>query len=110
MIRHPLLLSLLALLCAGSHPLPAQDSKPQAPDPQQQPLGHHAIEVPIQNGRVSLLTLSRRLLDAYGLDGQQLRFKDLAVRVTGMRGAWGNTKRRLRVTLSPSSATMGSKS
>lgn len=64
--------------------LPAQ-SLPTKPDTK--PLGLKVIEVPIQNGRVSLLTLSRRLLDAYGLDGKQLHFDDVSIRVTGFRGS-----------------------
>ncbi len=85
MIRHPFLLSfLLVSVWTGADPLPAQATREGKP--QEKPLGHHVIEVPVENGRVSLLNLSRRLLDAYGLDGQKLRFKDVRVKVTGMRG------------------------
>lgn len=75
------LLSALPLLVSLALPAQSQPTRPAT-----QPLGHKVIEVPIQNGRVSLLTFSRRLLDAYGLDGQQLHFEDVRIQVTGFRG------------------------
>lgn len=84
MIRLPALSPLLVLLVCWV--LPGQ-SQPTKPEEKQEPLGHKVIEVEVKNGRVSLLTLSQHLLDAYGFDGSQLQFDDVQVRVTGLRGA-----------------------
>ena len=83
MIRHLFLSSFLLVFSL----LPALSAQSRPTKPAAAPLGHKIVEVGIENGRVSLLALSRRLLDVYGFDGQQLRFKDRRVRVTGMRGA-----------------------
>lgn len=40
------------------------------------------IRLPVEDGRVSVLQLSRKLLDAYGYDGDSLRFRDVEVRST----------------------------
>ncbi|MHC4813494.1 MAG: esterase/lipase family protein [Planctomycetota bacterium] len=106
MIRHPFLPSFLLVLAALSGAdLLAQPPESQPEKPAEKPLGHKVIEVPVENGRVSLLTLSRRLFDAYGLDGDKLRFRDVRVRVTGMRGAL--TLGALRLALQDSAKVYG---
>lgn len=44
------------------------------------------IEVQVENDKVSLLELARATLEAYGLPGRELRFKDVRIPVRGVPG------------------------
>ncbi len=65
-----------ALLAGLPNRLMAQESRSSTSE----------VRIPLQDGRLSLLALSRALLDAYDLNGNGLDFPDQQINVTGFEG------------------------
>ena len=47
---------------------------------------HREVRLPLDDGRLSALALTRAVLNEYGFEGDQLSFPDVAVDVSGAKG------------------------